>query len=83
MLINIVENKAIKKQGKENESIGEARMLLLIQNVRKRLFMRNEGARPVGSTGKSEPGKCNSKCKGSGAEMCLDHSRMSKEASVG
>lgn len=31
--------------------------------------MRNEGARPVGSTEKNDPGKCNSKWKGSEAEV--------------
>lgn len=45
--------------------------------------MRNEEARPVETIGKSDPGKCNSKCKGSEAEVHLDHSRTSKEASEG
>lgn len=45
--------------------------------------MKNEGARPVDSPGKSGPGKCNRECKDSEAEVCPDRSDTSKEASVG
>lgn len=45
--------------------------------------MRNEGARLVGSPGKSDSGKCNSKCKDFQAKVHLDHSKTSKESSMG
>lgn len=40
--------------------------------------MRNEGARPVGSAGNNEPGKCDSKCEGFEAEVCWNHAKMSR-----
>ena len=61
----------------------EGRLLLLIQNARESLLMRNERARPVGSPGNSDSGKCNSKCKGFQAKVPLDHSKSSQEAIVG
>lgn len=57
--------------------------LLLIENVKESLLMKNEGVRPVDSPGKSGPGKYNRECEGSEAEVCLDHSETSKEGSVG
>lgn len=54
VMISTVEN---NKHGKQKESVVEGRLLLLIQNVRECLLMRNKGARPVGSPGESDSGK--------------------------
>ena len=78
-MISTIENNIQRKE----KECGEWQAVSLREECQRQPLITSEGAKRGDSAGKSDPGTCNSKCKGREAGVHLDYSRTNKDTGVG